>query len=243
MLVDAGGTPCALDALCVRGVEQAEGQPVLRDLSEVLGGAPEAAHGLAVALDVPAGQVLRVRSVQGVVDVSSARAYALPQGISPRLARRVRGVLELEGRLFLDVDLLALEGEAPPAEERRCPPPSSEVPAGKVLVFKAGAGVWAVPLGQVTQVVAAVGMCPTPGRTVALLVHDGGLWPVYGFGSGVTGLGCVVLLEVAGRPLGVYAEQVLGIVEQLVPTVGPDTGSVPWTDGVAAGLDLGMLFA
>jgi len=243
VLVDAGRTPCALDALCVRGVAQPEADAALKDLTQLLGGGQEAAPGLAVALEVPAGLGLRVRAVHGVVDVSSARTLALPGGVSPRLARVVRGALELEGRLFLDVDLLALEGELPAADGPAPAPSRAALETARTLVFRAGTDLWAVPLAVVTQVVPAAGMCPTPGRSAALLQHGGALWPVYALGREAADAGMVVLVEEGGRPLGLLADEVVGIFDQMVPAGQPGTWSVPGAEWAATGLELALLFA
>lgn len=243
MLVDAGGTPCALDALCVRGVEASAGTEGLKDLSQLLGGASEPGAGLVVSLDVPAGMALRVRQVHGVVDVGGARAHLLPAGVSPRLSRMARGALELEGKLFLDVDLLALDGELPAADPPAGPMQPAGAPEGRALVFRVGAQAWTVALSAVTQVVQPQGMCPTPGRSAALVSHAGALWPVYALGERLGTGGTVVLGEHAGRPFGLIADEVLGIFEQLEPAGQRGSWSAPGATWTASGLDLALLFA
>ena len=243
MLVDAGGTPCALDALCVRGVQGVDGAPALRDLSQLLGGGPEAQPGLAVALEVPAGMVLRVRQVHGVVDVAGARSHLLPAGVSRRLGRVARGALELEGGLYLDVDLLTLDGALPVPEPPAADVVSGEPLEGRTLVFRAGERAWALPLSAVTHVMQSPGMCPTPGRSAALVSHGGALWPLFALGRTTRNMATVVLAEHLGRPVGLLASEVLGIFDQPVPAAQPGTWSVPGVDSPAVGLDLGLLFA
>jgi chemotaxis signal transduction protein len=186
---------------------------------------------------------LRVGRVHGVVDVAAARAHLLPSGVSPRLSRVARGALGLDGRLYLDLDLLALDGELPAAEPPAGPHGRGGRFEGPTLVFRVGGQAWAMALSAVTQVVQPADLCPTPGRSAALVEHAGAVWPVYALGERRGGLCTVVLAEHGGRPFGLLADEVLGIFEQLAPGAEPGTWSGPGGGWTAAALDPALLFA
>jgi chemotaxis signal transduction protein len=258
-LLDAGGTPCLVDALSMRQVDHpdADGESVhgfleLRDVSGLLGGTAEERPGLAVVLDLPVGFALRVRAVRGVVDVGGAELQRLPRGVSAEVARAVRGAWVLGDELVLELDVPSLEGlladgAGTPAAGGPVPVAAMEDP-GRALVFRSGGDAWCVPLVQVVQVVpGSRRFAPLPGRCAGVLAHAGALWPVFALRDRPPAPlpeGCsVVLVEDQGSPLGLVADEVLGIHEWFEPTERPGGWRLPGNVTELQRLDLARLFA
>jgi chemotaxis signal transduction protein len=259
LLLDAGGTPCLVDALSVRQVDlpDADGESVhgfldLRDVSELLGGMPEERPGLAVVLDLPVGFALRVRSVRGVVDVGGAELQRLPRGVSTDVARAARGAWVLGDALLLELDVPSLEGlfaeSAAAPGPLRLDPVASQDPPGRGLVFRAGGANWCIPLVQVVQVVPGTRrFAPLPGSCAGLLEHAGALWPVFALGprpsAPLVQGNSVILVEDQGSPLGVVADEVIGIHDRFEPGEKPGAWRLASSATEILRLDLGRLFA
>jgi chemotaxis signal transduction protein len=248
-----------VDALSVRQVDHpdADGESVhgfleLRDVSALLGGAPEERPGFAVVLDLPVGFALRVRSVRGVVDVGGAELQRLPRGVSDAVARAARGAWVLGDQLVLELDVPSLEG-LPPQRERGlelASPGAVDVvaPPGRALVFRAGGATWCIPLAQVVQVVSGVRrFAPIPGRCAGLLEHAGAVWPVLTLEprppAPLPDGSSVVLVEDQGSPLGVVADEVLGIHDRFEPAERPGAWRLGSSAAEIQPLELARLFA
>jgi hypothetical protein len=201
----------------------------LEDLSVLMGGAPERRPGLAVLLDTSPTMAVRVREGAEVADVAGAPHFQLTRDLAARIGTLVRGALQHQGRLYLDLRAEAL------GQTCMLPAPPErivtwlEAPQGPALLFESGGMLFAVPLQHVLQispVLAAFCPFPVPGGVIAgLLAHAGTLWPVYALpaflGQPPAVEAQVVLLELAGIQVAVCASRVLGIEHRLASAGKP----------------------
>lgn len=227
-------TPPDPDRATVRGVFP------LEDLSVLMGGAPERPPGLAVLLDTSPTIAVRVREGAVVADVAGAPHFQLTRDLAQRIGTVVRGALQHQGRLYLELRAEAL-GQA-----HLLPPPPPRIvtwlegPLGPALLFESAEALFAVPLAhvlQVSPVLAAFCPFPVPGGVIAgLLAHAQALWPVYSLpaflGGQLVAESHVVLLELAGIQVAVCASRVLGIEPALV--AGDEPGRWRTPDGRTA---------
>jgi hypothetical protein len=238
LLFDSGPAHYALEASLVLEVtppdadeERATVRGVfpLEDLSVLMGGAPERRPGLAVLLDTSPTMAVRVREGAEVADVAGAPHFQLTRDLAQRIGTLVRGALQHQGRLYLDLRAEAL------GQTCMLPAPPQrivtwlEAPQGPALLFESGGTLFAVPLQHVLQispVLAAFCPFPVPGGVIAgLLAHAGTLWPVYALpaflGQPPAVEAQVVLLELAGIQVAVCASRVLGIEHRLASAGKP----------------------
>jgi chemotaxis signal transduction protein len=232
LLFEAGPARYALEASRVLEVtppdanaerETVRGVFPLHDLSSLMGGGPERRPGLAVLLDTSPTLAVRVREGAEVADVAGAPHFQLTRDLAQRIGVAVRGALQHQGRLYLELRAEAL-GQSCMLPS---PPPRVvswlEGPAGPALLFESGGMLFGVPLPHVLQispVLAAFCPFPVPGGVVAgLLAHAGTLWPVYALpaflGQPPAMETQVVLLELAGIQAAVCASRVQGIEHRL----------------------------
>jgi chemotaxis signal transduction protein len=207
----------------------------LEDLSMLMGGAPERRPGLALVLDTSPTRAVRVREGAEVADVSGDPHFQLTRDLAARIGEVVRGSLLHAGRLYLELRAEAL-GQTPvlPA-----PPPRIvtwlDAAAAPMLLFESGERLFAIPLGNVLQVVpVGTAFCPfpVPGGVIAgVLAHGHALWPVYGlsafFGGTLAVESHVVLAELAGMQVALCASRVLGVESRLTPEGDPGTWKTP----------------
>jgi len=238
LLFEAGPAHYALEASRVLEVTppdaEAERATVrgvfpLEDLSVLMGGAPERRPGLAVLLDTSPTMAVRVREGAAVADVGGAPHFQLTQDLAQRIGTLVRGALQHEGKLYLELRAEAL------GQTCMLPPPPSrivtwlEAPQGPALLFESGGTLFGVPLQHVLQispVLAAFCPFPVPGGVIAgLLAHAGSLWPVYALpaflGEPLEIESNVVLLELAGMQVALCASRVQGIEQRLASAGRP----------------------
>jgi len=216
-------TPPDAERATVRGVFP------LEDLSSLMGGAPERRPGLAVLIDTSPTMAVRVREGAEVADVAGAPHFQLTRDLAQRIGVVVRGALQHQGRLYLELRAEAL-GQSCMLPS---PPPRIvnwlESPAGPALLFESGSMLFGVPLPHVLQispVLAAFCPFPVPGGVIAgLLAHAGTLWPVYALpaflGEAPAMEPQVVLLELAGIQAAVCASRVQGIEHRLASAGEP----------------------
>lgn len=217
------------DRATVRGVFP------LEDLSVLMGGAPERRPGLAVLLDTSPTLAVRVREGAEVADVAGAPHFQLSRDLAQRIGALVRGALQHQGRLYLELRAEAL------GQTCMLPPPPPRIvtwlegPPGEALIFESGGALFAVPLAHVLQispVLAAFCPFPVPGGVIAgLLAHAGALWPVYALpaflGRPLAVESHVVLLELAGIQVALCAARVLGIEHRLAAGEEPGRWRTP----------------
>ena len=214
--VVAGGARLAIDATSVfevappdEGGASLHGYVLLEDLSVRLGGPPEARPGTAVVLDTSPTLALRVREARGVADAASAPWYVAPRALSAR--GLVRGVVELQGELYFDLDPDALARADAPE-----PPVASlqlrEAPAPlQAVTFRAAGGEWALPLHAVRQIVTLekLAPCARQGALLGVVPWSGRVWPVWRLpGQEQVGPGALaVLFDAGGEAHGLVAER------------------------------------
>ncbi|MBK7860634.1 MAG: defective in fruiting DifE [Archangiaceae bacterium] len=227
LLVEAGAARYAIDATHVLEVsppdasgETLHGNLHLKDLSALLGGPPEARPGTAVVLDTSPTLAVRVKKVLEVSDLADKPRHPLPRRLVRRLEPAVRGVLEVNGALFFELDVetaaRGLDADPPELLEGGVVPMAPE--PDRALVFESQGARLAVPLGSVSQVVPAGSrLCALPheGPLKGLVLHQQHLWPAFsvpgmaGGSSEVEPL--VVLVEVEGEGLGLLASHAFGV--------------------------------
>ncbi len=228
LLVEAGSARYAIDATHVLEVsppdpsgESLHGHMQLKDLSALLGGPPEQRPGTAVVLDVSPTLAVRVRRVFEVTDIAEAPRHPLPSRLVRRLEPAVRGVLEVGGALYFELDAeqaaKGLEADPPELLDGGRVPFAPE--PDRSLVFESQGIRLAVPLASVSQVVSAGDrLCALPheGPLKGLVLHQQHLWPAYsvpgmsGGSSEVEPL--AVLVEVEGEGLGLLATKAFGVL-------------------------------
>jgi hypothetical protein len=194
-----------------------------------MGGAPERRPGLAVLIDTSPTMAVRVREGAEVADVAGAPHFQLTRDLAQRIGVVVRGALQHQGRLYLELRAEAL-GQSCMLPS---PPPRvvswMEGPPGPALLFESGGMLFGVPLPHVLQispVLAAFCPFPVPGGVIAgLLAHAGTLWPVYALpaflGQAPAMEPQVVLLELAGIQAALCASRVQGIEHRLASAGEP----------------------
>jgi chemotaxis signal transduction protein len=194
-----------------------------------MGGAPERRPGLAVLLDTSPTMAVRVREGAEVADVAGAPHFQLTRDLAQRIGTLVRGAVQHQGRLYLELRAEAL------GQTCMLPPPPLRIvpwlgaPQDPALLFESGGTLFGVPLQHVLQispVLAAFCPFPVPGGVIAgLLAHAGALWPVYALpaflGEPPTVESQVVLLELAGIQVALCASRVLGIEHRLASAGEP----------------------
>jgi chemotaxis signal transduction protein len=226
VLCEAGPARFAVPATSVLEVANPDpsaatlrGHHPLVDLSRLLGGPAEPGPGTAVLLDTSPTLALRVKKVRGVRDTASCPWLHLPRRLAPSLEPAVRGVLDIDGELFLELNVEALAlGVRPPPELKVVDPFGPALPAA--LVFETGARLVGLPLSAVVQVV-SVGphYCTLPAATAAagVLIHRQQVWPVFSLpallGEPALREDLVVLAEVADDGVGLLASRALGVRE------------------------------
>lgn len=126
LLFEAGGVRYAIEATSVVEVappdmdgDSIRGFLGLRDLSQLLGGPPQARPGMAVVLDVSPTLAVRVTRVIEVADVARDTLFRLPQGLSEGLSVVARGAIAHQGRCTWSW------------RPTRCPTPRGSSPAGR----------------------------------------------------------------------------------------------------------------
>jgi chemotaxis signal transduction protein len=227
LLVEAGAARYAIDATHVLEVsppdasgESLHGHLHLKDLSALLGGPPEQRPGTAVVLDTSPTLAVRVKRVFEVSDVAEKPRHPLPRRLVRRLEPAVRGVLEVNGMLFFELEVetaaRGLEADPPELLEGGHLPVATE--PERALVFESQKQRLAVPLSSVSQVVkAGSSLCALPheGPLKGLVLHQQHLWPAFSV-PGMTGghseiEPLVVLVEVEGEGLGLLASRAFGV--------------------------------
>jgi chemotaxis signal transduction protein len=238
LLFEAGPARYALEASRVLEVTPPDadaeratvrGVFALQDLSSLMGGGPERRPGLAVLVDTSPTVAVRVREGAEVADVAGAPHFQLTRDLAQRIGVVVRGALQHQGRLYLELRAEAL-GQSCMLPS---PPPRVvswlEGPAGPALLFESGGLLFGVPLSHVLQispVLAAFCPFPVPGGVIAgLMAHAGTLWPVYALpaflGQEPAMEPQVVLLELAGIQAALCASRVHGIEHRLASAGEP----------------------
>lgn len=192
----------------------------LKDLSVLMGGAPETRPGMAVVLDASPTLAIRVAKVREVQDTAAAPWLQLPRKLLPLTTPMVRGALLHQGELFLELDADHIgRGLAAPRPlntfELRADLPD------KALTFESHGKEWGVPLAAVSQVVPhGKNLCRLPRSDSALLgvlAHAGHLLPVYRVeeGPALPLEPLLVLLEVNGEGMAVTAQRAIGVRDRV----------------------------
>lgn len=224
MLFESGTTRFLLPAASVLEVAQPDatgntlhGHHALKDLSVRLGGADEARPGVALLLDTSPTLAIRVARVHGVADLSPEKGLRLPKRLGTALEPTVKGAVEHDGRLWLELDPESLvKSSRAPATFRVVEP---FAPAkGRCLLFESFGRKLALTLEQVAQVVPAgdkLVRLPDAWPAEGLVHHDGQLWPVYALGPMLgeprAPEALVVLARVRDEPVGLSASRALGV--------------------------------
>ena len=234
------------DETSLRGVLE------VKDLSVLLGGAPERTPGMVVVFDVSPTLAVRVRSIIEVTDVAPAPHFLLPSGLGDTLAALSRSAVLHKERLYLELNADALPHEPGPVK----PPP--ELPIRLVgpvpersLVFESQGRLFGLPLPSISQVVKRGPAFSTlPGKSGAVagvMPHGQALWPLYSAPAllGGTSLAedLLVLVEVAGRGLGLCASRVLGVHPRFEPAGEPGEFTAPGVPAPVLFLDLRRMFS
>lgn len=227
------------NGLAIRGVLE------LVDLSILLGGGPEVHPGIGVILDTSPTLAVRVRRVVEVADVAQDPFFMLPPSLAEALGLLVRGALLHGGQLYLELIAEALTRPPilPPSAALERSIHRSEQPPERGLLFESGGRLFGIPLGFVSQVVAAhQAFCPLPapgGAVVGMFPHAQVLWPIYSV-PGLLGRPArreelFILAELAGLNVGINASRVVGVHQGFSP--GNEAGEF-----VCSGLDRPALF-
>ncbi len=215
---EAGRTRYALEAVRVTEVARPDegeltlrGHLMLKDLSALLGAGPEHRPGTALVLDSSPTIAVRVKEVEGVFDVSTARHFDLPIVLHEALQPAVKGAWLREERLVFELDLAGMTS-AMPGERSPVVLVTLAHLATPCLVCEAGGRRIALPLPQVRQVVPfGRSFNPTPGRASLLgaLLHGDALCPVVSLGGGDEAF--VAVVEVGGGLVGVAIARAEGV--------------------------------
>ncbi len=258
LLFEAGPSRFAVEATSVVEVAppDAHGESIrvfheLKDLSQLLGGAPEIRPGMAVVLDVSPTLAIRIKEVRGVVDVAKEAFFLLPPGLDG-LAAHVRGAFLSGGRLHLEIIAETLPqkvgGKFSPAPRALS---LLEKPPDRALIFESQGRLYGIPLALVSQVVAQNdSFCPIPsqvGPVSGLFPHGQVLFPIY-TAAGLLGGSSkpepfFVMSELAGRNVGLCAQRVLGVHQMLVETEVQGEYSARGLPAPALFLDLQRMFS
>lgn len=226
LLIEAGPSRFAVPATSVLevAVPDASGMTLrghhpLVDLTTLLGGHPEVRPGTAILLDTSPTLALRVSKVRGVQDVAECPWLHVPRRIAPTVEPAVRGLVDVKGELFLELDVEALAmGIRPPPQLKVVDPFGP--PLSQALVFETGGRMLGLPLAAVAQVVGlGPKFCPlvAPTAAVGVILHQQQAWPVFSLpgllGEPIASEPLVVLTEVAGDGVGFLASRALGVLE------------------------------
>jgi chemotaxis signal transduction protein len=234
LLVEAGETRYAIEATSVMEVAlpgsdgtSLRGMLEVKDLSVLLGGAPETGTGMVVVLDVSPTLAVRVRSVVEVADVAHTPFFLLPAGLGETLAPLSRGAILHKERLYLELIAESL----PQRGILRSPTALKPVhlldsPPERALVFESQGRLFGLPLGLVSQVVTrgeAFSKLPIRNSAVSgVFPHAQVLWPIFSvpamLGSQAPVEAFFVLTEMAGQNVGLCATRVLGVLQRFEPT-------------------------
>jgi chemotaxis signal transduction protein len=226
LLCEAGPSRFAIPATSVLEVATPDaggatlrGHHPLVDLTTLLSGAPELRPGTAVLLDTSPTLALRVKNVRGVIDVADCPWLHVPRRLVPTLEPAVRGLVDVNGELFLELDVEAI------AAGMRSPPQLKVVdpfgpPLAQALVFETGGRKVGLPLASVAQVVGtSKKYCPlvAGGAAAGVLLHQQQAWPVFSLpgllGEPVPDEPLMVLADVQGDGLAFTASRALGVLE------------------------------
>lgn len=253
LLAEAGRTRLCVEATSVTevsvpppGATTLRGGVEVRDLSVLLGGAPEQVPGMVVVFDVSPTLAVRVRSVVEVTDVSASPSFSLPAALGEPLLATTRGALLHKERLYLE-----LKADALPRQPGALGPPPAREPGllryspDRALVLESQGRLFGLPLLQVLQVVAlspSLYLLPAlGGPIVGLQPHAERLWPLYSPGASQGAEASpepfCVLMEVGGRRLGLFATRVLGVYTRFRADEVPGTFMAPGLPGPALFLD------
>ncbi len=226
LLIEAGGSRFAVPATSVLEVAVPDvggltlrGHHPLVDLSVLLGGAPESRPGTAVLFDTSPTLALRVHAVRGVRDVADCPWLHVPRRLVPTVEPAVRGLIEVAGELFLELDVEALAAGVKPPPQLKVVEPFHPA-AARALVFETGGRLIGLPLQAVAQVVATgPKFCALAAGTAAVgvILHQGQAWPVFSLpgllGEPFSLEPLVVLAESGGESVGFTASRALGVME------------------------------
>ncbi|HYI01396.1 chemotaxis protein CheW [Hyalangium sp.] len=260
LLVEAGETRYAIEATSVMEVALAgsdgaslRGMLEVKDLSVLLGGAPETGTGMVVVLDVSPTLAVRVRSVVEVADVAHAPFFLLPAGLGEALVPLSRGAILHKERLYLE---LIAESLPQRAVLRSVAAPSKPVhlmesPPDRALVFESQGRLFGLPLSLVSQVVTrgeSFSMLPVQrGAVAGVFPHAQVLWPVFSVPAMLGGSALVedffVLTEMAGQNVGLCATRVLGVLQRFEPAEERGEFKAPGLPGPVLFLDLQYMFS
>lgn len=260
LLVEAGETRYALEATSVMEVAlpgsdgtSLRGMLEVKDLSVLLGGAPEKGQGMVVVLDVSPTLAVRVRSVVEVADVAHAPFFLLPAGLGEALVPLSRGAVLHKERLYLELIAESL----PQRGVQRGPitPPRPvhlmEIPPERALVFESQGRLFGLPLSLVSQVVTrgeAFSRLPVQrGAVAGVFPHAQVLWPIFSvpamLGGSAEDEAFFVLTEMAGQNVGLCATRVLGVLPRFEPTEAKGEFRAPGLTGSVLFLDLQHMFS
>lgn len=225
-MIEAGESRFAVPATSVlevavpdEGGATLRGHHPLVDLTSLLGGGQEVRPGTAVLLDTSPTLALRVSKVRGVRDVADWPWLHVPRRIAPIVEPAVRGLIDVDGELFQELNVEALvTGVRHPPDLKVVDPYGP--PLAKALVFETGGRLLGLPLAAVAQVVSlGPKFCPLVARTAAagVILHQQQAWPVFSFagllGEPIPAEPLVVLTEVEGDAVGFTAARALGVME------------------------------
>lgn len=225
---EAGRTRYALEATSVVEVARTlgdedtfRGHLGIRDLSEMVGGGPEARPGTVVVLDTSPTVAARTRRVDGVFDVSGHLALPLSNRLVPLLAPVVKQGLVSEAGLTFELDVSQLVRGLPRPLKRV--EPAEGTAKGPCLVFDSMDRRFALPLADVSQVAGRGAMfnpAPGVGSFVGVLMHQQRLVPAFSL-TGDEAESLLVVLELASGPVAVSASRAHGVkpVEALADTL------------------------
>ncbi len=228
LLVDAGASRFAVPATRVLEVALPDaggmtlrGHHPLVDLAVLLGGERDVRPGTAVLLDTSPTLALRVRRVRGVHNVGDCPWLHVPRRLAPTVEPAVRGLIEVAGELFLELDVEALAtGVRPPAHLKVVDPFGP--PLAQALVFETGGRLVGLPLASVAQVVARGSkFCPLVALTAAVgvILHQQQAWPVFSLpgllGESIFPEPLVVLTDVGADGIGFTATRALGVIDSV----------------------------
>ncbi len=258
LLVEAGEARFAIEATSVMEVAQpgADGQfqrgvLEVRDLSALLGGAPERGPGMVVVLDTSPTLAVRVREVVEVADVARAPSFLLPPGLGG-LAGLSRGALVHKERLYLELAAEALPHQPGPlAGVPPRPVYLLETPPERALVLESQGRHYGLPLPLVSQVVARgqdfTSLPVQAGPVAGLFPHDQALWPVCSapglLGEAAGAEPFFVLTELAGQNVALAASRVVGVYPHFAPTEVRGEFSAQGLSAPALFLDLQRMFS
>ena len=258
--MEAGEARYAIEATSVMEVAlpgsdgtSLRGMLEVKDLSVLLGGAPEPGPGMVVVLDVSPTLAVRVRSVVEVADVARTPFFLLPAGLGQTLAPLSRGAILYKERLYLELiaESLPQHGvlRAPAAQQR--PVRLLDSPPERSLTFESQGRLFGLPLGLVSQVVPwgeSFSRLPVQSGAVAgVFPHAQVLWPIFSvpalLGATAQPEAFFVLTEMAGQNVGLCATRVLGVLQRFESTSEPGLFTAPGLPGQVLFLDWQYMFS